>query len=75
MEIVFKLNKKWKGVVNGSYVTDLDNNLMFKEAYAEFTYKLNKKTKLKPGLQHLQLDQQTYGLKGKGLLTSIVPFF
>ena len=75
MEVVFKLNKRWKGVVNCSYVTDLYNNLMFKEAYAEFTYKLNKKTKLKPGLQHLQLDQQTYGLKGKGLLTSIVPFF
>jgi len=75
MDIVFKLNKKWKGILNGSYVTDLEGKLMFKEAYAELTYKLNKKTKLKPGFQHLQLDQQTYGLKGKGLLTSIVPFF
>jgi hypothetical protein len=75
LDVVFKLNKKWRGVLNTSNVTNLDNELMFREVYFELQHKVNKKLKIKPGIQYLQLDQETYGLKGTGLLTSIVPMF
>lgn len=75
LDVVFKLNNKVSGLFNTSHVTNLDGNLMFREFYGELKWKWKKKKiTVKPGAQYLQLDQQTYGLKGEGLLTSIVPF-
>ena len=60
--------------LNHSNIQDLHNNLLFREIYADVTYKKNKNWRLTLGGQYLDYNQLVYESKGDSLLTAITPF-
>jgi len=69
-----KIRKNMDLKINMSRVADAGRHLLYRELYAEFTYRQGHKWKLLGGLQVVDYNQIVYEQKGDSLLRSLVPF-
>ena len=73
IDIKYKLNKKWQFGLNSSYITNLENELLYREFYPEIQYKHSKKWQLIAGTQFQYYNQAIFENKND-LVHTIVPF-
>lgn len=74
-DAVIDLGGKGTLMLNGSNVTDLSGNLLFREFYSEVKFKLNKQWSAMAGLQRVMYNQEIYEFKpGAPLVRTITPF-
>lgn len=71
----YKFNKKWSANVNFSNITDLDNQLLYREIYTEVLYKPNRTWQILGGIQRQEYNQELYEVKpGVPMLETITPY-
>ncbi len=74
-DISYKVNKKLLLNVNFSNITTLENELLYREIYAEATYKYKRKWQLISGIQLQNYNEEVYLFKtDKGIIQTITPF-
>ena len=74
-DLTFAPDKKIKVDLNFSNVTDLDNELLYREIYANATYKYERKWQLTGGIQLQSYNQEVYEFKPEvPLVETITPF-
>lgn len=74
-DIKYAFNRKFQVGLNGSYITDLDDQLLYNEFYSSFTYKYKRKWQLSGGLQYQEYNQALYEEKpGKPNVVAWVPY-
>ncbi len=75
-DISYKVNKKLLLNVNFSNITTLeDKELLYREIYAEATYKYKRKWQLISGVQMQNYNEEVYLVKPeKGIIQTITPF-
>jgi hypothetical protein len=75
LDINYSLNRKWNFSFNGSIINDLDNNPLYREVYADFSFKKPRRYTLMGGMQMQLYNQRVYELKGDaGSVQTITPF-
>lgn len=75
MDITYSLNKKVGLLVNGSYINDLDGNLLYREIYTEAQIKPNSSWNIVGGLQLQNYNIDVYlSHKGDPNVKTIVPY-
>ena len=73
--VIYTPKKGYTINLNASNITDLDNELLFRELYGDVEMKLSKKLKLTPGVQVLSYNQEVYEVKpGVDMVEAITPF-
>jgi len=74
VDVLFKAGKYINGVINYSNVSDLNNNLLYREIYTEARYKKSRVWSLTGGVQYQQYNQEVFeGKPGVPLVQSVVP--
>lgn len=74
-DVTYKVNKKITTNANFSRITDLDNEPLYSEYYAEVVYKNGRKWKLSGGLQLQNYNQDVYEQKPEvPTVKTITPF-
>lgn len=74
-DIKYAFSRKFQVSVNGSYITDLDNQLLYNEIYTNVTYKYKRKWQINGGLQIQEYNQAIYEEKpGKPNVKTITPY-
>lgn len=74
-DIQYAFNRKFQIGLNGSYITDLNDELLYNEIYTSFTYKKKRKWQLTGGIQYQEYNQAIYEEKpGKDNVVTIVPY-
>lgn len=73
-DIRYRFSKTFSANVNFSNISDLNNNLLYRELYTEFTLKKRSKYTLTAGLQLLEYDQGIYQEAGLPIVKTIVPY-
>lgn len=74
LDLDAKISKSTSLTLNASNITDLENNLLFREFYGDVTIKHGRDWKLILGGQYINYNQAVYEQKGDSLLTAITPF-
>lgn len=75
LDINYRVNKKLSFLLNGSNISDLDNNLLYRELFFETTYKKSSKIKLNGGIQVVNYNQAVYEQKPEvPIVKTFVPF-
>jgi len=75
VDILFRAGKNISGNVNFSNISDLNNNLLYREIYTEAKYKKSRVWSLLGGVQYQQYNQEIFeGKPGVPLVQSIVPY-
>lgn len=75
-DISYKFNKKFSAAVNFSNITNLENDLLYREIYSEFIYKYKRKWSLTAGLQLQSYNQEIYEVKpGVPTIETVTPYF
>lgn len=62
-DVRYRFSKKLQFLVNGSYIDDLDGNLLYRELFTELTYKIKRKWRFVGGLQRQVYNQAVYFVK------------
>jgi uncharacterized protein DUF6029 len=79
-DVKYAFNKKFQVGVNGSYITDLEDEegnaeILYRELYTEFTYKYKRKWQITGGVQYQEYNQDRYEEKiGKDNVETITPY-
>ncbi len=74
-DIKYAFSRKFQVGINGSYITDLDNELLYNELYTEVTYKYKRKWQIVGGIQYQEYNQDRYEEKiGKPNVKTITPY-
>jgi hypothetical protein len=73
LDIKYSLSKKFKFGFNTSYITDLKNELLYREFYPEMLYKHSKKLQITGGMQFQYYNQPVFENKGE-VVHTVVPF-
>ncbi len=74
-DVSYAFSKKLLFNLNFSNITDLNNNLLYREIYAEGTYKYKRKWQLISGVQLQNYNQEVFEVKPKkGIVQTITPF-
>ena len=72
----YKFSKSLSVLGNFSHVSDLDNNLLYREVFTEILYKYKRKWQLTTGIQFLNYNQEIYEQKSEvPLVETVVPYF
>jgi len=74
LDISYLPNKKTGIAVNFSNITDLEDELLYREVYTEFYYKQKRKWVLKTGVQYQEYNQSVFELKDVPLLKAVTPY-
>jgi len=76
LDIRYGIGKEWKFNLNGSNITKLDGDLLYRELFLEVQRKFGTKGNLIAGLQRQEYNQEVYEFKpGVPLLQTWTPFF
>ncbi len=74
-DLKYRFSKKWRASINGSYITDLDDQLLYSEIYTDVSYKNPGKWSILGGLQLVEYNQEVYETKPNvPNVKTIVPF-
>ncbi len=74
-DIRYSLNRSWSFNVNLAHTTTLDNQLLYKELYAEIAYKYQRTWSLLGGVQLQTYNQEVYEFKPNvPRVQTIIPF-
>ena len=74
-DIIYAFSKKLQAGINGSYITDLDGEVLYNELYTEVTYKYKRKWQIIGGVQYQEYNQARYEEKrGKDNVVTITPY-
>lgn len=72
----YKISKSLSVLGNFSYVTTLDNQLLYRELFTEFIYKYKRKYQITAGVQFLNYNQEVFEQKPKvPIVKTVVPYF
>ncbi len=74
LDVRYSPTKKLAFAVNVANITDLDNELLYREVYTEAYYKYKRKWTLKGGVQYQQYNQAVYEVKPVPLLEAYTPY-
>ncbi len=75
-EVTWSPNRNQTLILNTSEVKKLDNQLLYREYFAEYIYKVNRRLILEGGLQTVMYDQEVYQQKPLvPNVEAITPFF
>jgi len=74
LDISYAPTKKTGVAVNFSNITDLEDELLYREVYTEGYFKYKRKWILKGGVQYQEYNQAVYELKDVPLLTAVTPY-
>ena len=75
VDVLYALNKKWSFEANFSNITDLDDNLLYREYLLQALYKYERKWQLIFGVQRQEYDQDVYqGKPGVPMVEAITPY-
>ncbi len=75
-DIRYAPSRKLSFNVNASNITDLDNNLLYRELFTEIYYKYKRKWQLTLGVQRQEYNQEIYEVKpGVPIVETITPYF
>ncbi len=75
LDLRYAFNRKLSFNVNFSNVTDLDNELLYREVFTELYYKNGRKWKFVTGLQYQYYNQPVYEFEGKEAVVAYTPYF
>lgn len=76
LDLRYSINKKLSFNINFSNITDLDNELLYREIYTEFLFKQKRKWRLVAGLQFQNYNQEIYEVVPEApMVQTITPFF
>ncbi len=76
LDVRYGIGKKWKFNFNGSNITKLNGDLLYREFFLEVQRKFGTKGNLITGLQRQEYNQEVYEFKpGVPLLQTWTPFF
>lgn len=76
LDLKYSINKNLSFNVNFSNITDLDNNLLYREIYTEVLLKKRRKYRIIAGIQFQNYNQQVYEVvAGAPMVQTITPFF
>lgn len=74
-DLKYAFSRKFQVGLNGSYITDLDNKLLYNEIYTDITYKYKRKWQITGGIQYQEYNQALYEEKpGKPNVVAITPY-
>lgn len=74
-DVRYRFNKKFSALANFSNITQLDGDLLYREALGEVTYKYKRKWQLTGGLQMQNYNQEIYEVKpGVPLVRTVTPY-
>ena len=75
LDVRYKFNKQWSANINFSNITDLNQQLLYREIYTEVLFKPNRTWQILAGIQRQQYNQELYEVKpGVPLLETITPY-
>ncbi len=75
LDIRYSPNRKWSFNFNGSYLNQLNDELLYRELYLEVTHQLNKDWNLLGGVQMQQYNQRIYEFKPEApIVETVTPF-
>ncbi len=74
LDITYAPSKKTGLAVNFSNITDLEDDLLYREIYTEGYYKYKRKWVLKTGVQYQEYNQAVYELKDVPMLRAVTPY-
>jgi hypothetical protein len=75
-DIRYAPSRKLSFNVNGSYITDLNDNLLYRELFTEINFKYKRLWSLLGGVQIQNYNQEVYEVKpGVPLVETVVPYF
>lgn len=75
LDVRYSPSRKLGFLVNFSNITNLDNDLLYRELYTEVTYKYKRKWQLISGIQWQNYNQNIYeGKTGVDILETITPY-
>jgi hypothetical protein len=74
-DVKYAFSRKFQIGLNGSYIADLDDELLYSEIYSEVTYKYKRKWQIIGGIQYQQYNQARYEEKpGVPNVVTIIPY-
>lgn len=74
-DIRYLFNKNWTGNINISNITNLDNELLYREIYTEIGYKYKREWSVLGGVQFQNYNQSVYEFKpGVPNVQTVTPF-
>lgn len=74
-DVQYRIKKNLSASVNVSNITDLDNNLLYRELYTEVIYKYERKWQLTGGVQVQRYNQEIYEVKPEvPIVETFVPY-
>lgn len=74
-DIKYAFNRKFQVGLNASYITDLEDELLYNEIYTEVSYKYKRKWQIIGGIQYQEYNQAIYEEKpGKDNVVTIIPY-
>ncbi len=74
LDVSYAPSKKIGLAANFANITDLDNELLYREIYTEGYYKYKRKWVLKTGVQYQEYNQSVYEQKDVPLLKAVTPY-
>lgn len=74
LDLKYAFNRKLSFNVNFSNVTNLDDELLYREIFTEILYKKGRKWKLVTGLQYQNYNQPVYEGEGTEMLVAYTPY-
>lgn len=75
LDLRYAPSRKLTFNVNGSYITDLDNNLLYQEIYTEVSFKKKRDWQLIGGVQLQKYNQEIYEVKPEvPIVETITPY-
>jgi len=74
-DIKYAFNRKMSFNINFSNISNLDDDLLYREIYTEIMYKKGRKWKLVTGLQYQNYNQPVYEGEGTEMLVAYTPYF
>ena len=74
-DVRYAIQRTWNIAFNFSNITDLDNELLYREIYGEVSYKYDRILTFTGGVQHQNYNQAVYEVKpGASNVRTITPF-
>ena len=74
-DVQYRIKKNLSASVNVSNITDLDNNLLYRELYTEVVYKYERKWQMTGGVQVQRYNQEIYEVKPEvPIVETFVPY-
>jgi hypothetical protein len=75
-DVTYAPSRKMSFSANFSNITDLNNNLLYREIFTEFYLKYKRKWTLTTGVQHQEYNQEIYEVKPNvPIVSTITPYF